>query len=92
MLVAAIGPLLVILGSVAKGIGNIIDMGGKLVENWDNIKKAGGLLSGGLKSTVGFLFSPAGAILVGLAAAIAIGVALWKNWDTIKQKASHGQF
>ena len=54
----------------------------------DKIKGAGSLLFGGLKATVGFIFSPAGAIMVGIAAVIAVGVALWKNWDTIKEKAS----
>lgn len=88
LLAAAIGPLLVVVGTLAKSIGNIIDVGNKLITNWDNIKKVGGLLSGGLKSTVGFIFSPTGAIIAGIAAAIAIGVALYKNWDTIKEKAS----
>lgn len=88
LLAAAIGPLLVVAGTLSKSIGNIIDVGNKLITNWDNIKKVGGLLSGGLTSTVGFIFSPAGAIIAGVAAAIAIGVALYKNWDTIKEKAS----
>lgn len=87
MLVAAIGPLLVITGTLSKSLGNVIDLGSKLVGNWDKIKGAGSLLAGGIKGTVGFLFSPAGAIVAGIAAAIAIGVALYKNWDKIKEKA-----
>ena len=85
LLVAAIGPLLSILGSTIRNIGSVVDAGGKLVQNWDKIKSAGGLLAGGLKATVGFIFSPAGAIVVGIAAVIAIGVALCKNWDKIKE-------
>ena len=85
LLVAAIGPLLSILGSTIRNIGSVVDVGGKLVRNWDKIKSVGGLLAGGLKATVGFIFSPAGAIVVGIAAVIAIGVALYKNWDKIKE-------
>ena len=85
LLVAAIGPLLSILGSTIRNIGSVVDVGGKLVQNWDKIKSVGGLLAGGLKATVGFIFSPAGAIVVGIAAVIAIGVALCKNWDKIKE-------
>ena len=88
LLAAAIGPLLVVVGTLSKSIGNVIDVGNKLITNWDNIKKVAGILSGGLKATIGFIFSPAGAIIAGIAAAIAIGVALYKNWDTIKAKAS----
>lgn len=88
LLVAAIGPLLFIFGTLAGSVGNIIDIGGKLVDNWDKIKGAGAVLSGGLKATVGFIFSPAGAIAIGIAAAIAAGILLWQNWDTVKEKAS----
>ena len=76
------------LGPMMTGISKVIGWGGKLIGNWDKIKGAGSLLFGGLKATVGFIFSPAGAIMVGIAAVIAIGVDLWKNWDTIKEKAS----
>jgi len=86
-LAAAIGPLLIITGKLSQGIGSTIEVGKKLIDNWDNIKKVGGILSSGLNSTVGFIFSPAGAIIAGIAATIAIGVALYKNWDTIKEKA-----
>ena len=86
-LAAAIGPLLIITGKLSQGIGSTIEVGKKLIDNWDNIKRVGGILSSGLKSTVGFIFSPAGAIIAGIAATIAIGVALYKNWDTIKEKA-----
>ena len=75
------------LGPMMTGISKVIGWGGKLIGNWDKIKGAGSLLFGGLKATVGFIFSPAGAIMVGIAAVIAIGVLLWKNWDKIKEKA-----
>lgn len=88
LLVAAIGPLLMIFGTLFEKTGTVIRVGGKLIGNWDKIKGAGSLLAGGLKATVGFIFSPAGAILIGIAAAIAIGVALYKNWDKIKEKAN----
>ena len=76
------------LGPMMTGISKVIGWGEKLISNWGKIKSVGSLLMGGLKATVGFIFSPAGAIMVGIAAVIAIGVALWKNWDTIKEKAS----
>ncbi len=76
------------LGPMMTGISKVIGWGDNLIGNWDKIKGAGSLLFGGLKATVGFIFSPAGAIMVGIAAVIAVGVALWKNWDTIKEKAS----
>ena len=75
------------LGPMMTGISKVIGWGDKLIGNWDKIKGAGSLLFGGLKATVGFIFSPAGAIMIGIAAVIAIGVLLWKNWDKIKQKA-----
>src|SRR5699024_291989 len=76
------------LGPMMTGISKVIGWGDKLIGNWDKIKGAGSLLFGGLKATVGFIFSPAGAIMTGIAAVIAIGVLLWKNWDTVKKKAS----
>lgn len=88
LVAAAMGPALVVFGKMTTGVGNLMLMGGKLAENWGNISKAGSLLSSGVSSTVGFLFSPAGAILVGIAAAIAAGVWLYKNWDTVKEKAA----
>lgn len=86
-LAAAIGPLLIIIGKLSQGIGGTIEVGKKLIDNWDNIKRVGGILSSGLKATVGLIFSPTGAIIAGITATIAIGVALYKNWDTIKEKA-----
>lgn len=88
LVAAALGPALVVFGKMTTGVGNLMLMGGKLAENWGNISKAGSLLSSGVSSTVGFLFSPAGAILIGIAAAIAAGVWLYKNWDTVKEKAA----
>lgn len=76
------------LGPMMTGISKVIGWGDKLIGNWDKIKGAGSLLFGGLKATVGFIFSPAGAIMIGIAAVITAGVLLWKNWDTVKEKAS----
>lgn len=85
LVVAAIGPALIIFGKLATGMGAAIKVGGKLVENWGTIKMAGGMLAGFLKPIFATLFSPWG---LAIAAAIAVGVLLWKNWDTIKEKAS----
>lgn len=87
LLVVGIGPVLSIFGNVVEKVGGVIDVSSKVVKNWDKIKSVGSRLSAGLKSTVGFIFSPAGAIMLGIIAIIAIGVLLYKNWDTIKEKA-----
>lgn len=88
LLIAAIGPLITVLGTLSKGTSNIIDLGGKLIGNWGNIQSAGALLTTGLSKGIGFLLSPQGLILIGIAAVIAAGVLLYKNWDTVKEKAS----
>ncbi len=88
LFLAAVGPILLIVGKLSGSISNIINVGGKLIGSWGKIKGAASMLMGGLKATIGFIFSPAGAIMVGIAAVIAIGVLLWKNWDKIKEKAT----
>ncbi len=76
LLVAAIGPALVIIGKLITTVGTITTFFGKLLP----MVKAVGLAIGGISAPV--------AIAIGaIAAIIAIGVALWKNWDTVKEKA-----
>lgn len=84
LVVAAIGPLIMIFGTLASGIGAIISIGTKLAGSWALIQGAGTLLASGLAATIGFLLSPAGLIIMGIAAVIAAGVLLYKNWDKVK--------
>lgn len=77
MLVAAIGPALLIIGKLISVVGTIISVFGKLIPI---IKTAGAVIA--------FLTSPIGLAIAAVVAMIAIGVALWKNWDTVKEKAA----
>lgn len=85
LMVAALGPALMIFGKVTQSVGTIIAVGGKLIGSFGSIASAGSALASGLGATVGFIFSPAGAILVGIGAIIAGGVALYKNWDKVSE-------
>lgn len=74
--VAAIGPLLVVGGSLVKGVKSVIDVG-----------KSVGSVVGGVGKVLGAC-SPTVLIVVGvIALLIAAGVALYQNWDTIKEWA-----
>lgn len=76
LLVAAIGPALVIVGKLITIVGSTMAAFGKLIP----IIKGAGLAIGAITAPV--------AIAIGaVAGLIAIGVALWKNWDTVKEKA-----
>lgn len=85
LMVAAIGPVLIVFGKMISVVGSTIAIGGKLIGSFGSILKVGGVLAKGLGATVGFIFSPAGAIMLGIAAVIAVGVLLYKNWDKVKQ-------
>ncbi len=84
LVAAAIGPALIVFGTLSKGMGSAIKVGGKVIKNWDKIKGAGSMMAGLLKPLLGGLFTPWG---IAIAGAIAVGILLWKNWDTIKAKA-----
>lgn len=69
-IVAAVGPLIMLLGGIVKVISSIITIGGVLI-------KGIGLLMG--------VLSPTTLIIAAIAAAvIALTVVIVKNWDTIK--------
>lgn len=73
---AAIGPLLIIVGKLSLAVSSIITLFG-----------AGGAAAGVLGGAIGFLTGPIGIAIAAIAAIIAIGITLYKNWDTIKAKA-----
>jgi hypothetical protein len=82
-LVAAIGPLLLLLGGMSSGVSVVIGVVTKLIPV---ITGAIGAV-GGLSGAIAFITGPIGIAIAAIAAIIAIGVLLYKNWDTIKAKA-----
>ena len=72
LVVAAIGPALLVFGKMTTGIGGVVRTIGRLGQA---IQKAGSLMA---------LLSSPGAIVVGVLAAIAVAaVLIYKNWDKI---------
>lgn len=80
-LVAAIGPLLMLIGSMATGLSAIMGLfGGTTVA-------AGGATAatGGFAAAMSAAILPILAVVAAVAAVIAIGVLLYKNWDKVKE-------
>lgn len=77
LIVAAIGPLLLIIGKVSVAISGIMG----LMATLSTAAVAAG-------TTVGAMVLPFAAVVAAIVAVIAIGVLLYKNWDVIKQKAT----
>lgn len=76
LVVAAIGPLLMIIGSLFGAMAKILTIGKTMTTVITGVKAAFTVLTG-----------PIGLTVAAIAAAIAIGVLLYKNWDVIKEKA-----
>jgi len=85
-LLAAVGPVILVFGSFAGAISNIIGVGGKLITHWGTISGAASKLSVFLKPLLGGLFTPWG---IAIAAAVAVGLLVIKNWDKIKESAGN---
>ena len=81
---AAVGPLLVIGGTLVNTFGTIAGAASKVIGVFTNL----GGISGILSSAIGFLSSPVGIAVTAIGGLIAAGVLLYQNWDTIKQKAT----
>ena len=81
VLVATVGPLLLVGGKLLTGIGmfmtyapQIVSFGGLIAKGFTVVKAA----------IAGLSFNP---VVLGIGAAIAAGVLIYKNWDKIKAKA-----
>lgn len=74
---AAIGPLLFIVGSFMGAIANIMPL----------LTFLGSTVLPALGAALGAISAPVLIVIGVIAALIAIGVLIWKNWDTIKEKA-----
>ena len=76
LLVAAIGPGLLIFGKMTTGVGRVVSMFGKL---GGAIAKAGGIIP--------LITSPAGIVIMVLGAIVVATILVIKNWDKIKATA-----
>ena len=78
-IVAAVGPVLVILGKVAGAVGTIIGIFPKLKTAWAAVTTVSNLFN------MSLLANPITWIIVGIMALIAAIVLLWKNWESVSQ-------
>ena len=81
LIVAAIGPALLVGGKLVSGIGSMLMLAPKIVRFGSTIVKAFKLVR---VAAAALSFNP---VILAIGAAIAIGVLLYKNWDKIKAKA-----
>lgn len=80
-IVAAIGPALIVLGTLSSSIGKITSGFSRLINFTTRLKGAFQLLKGLKFATI---LNP---WVLGITAAIGVGILLIKNWDWIKEKA-----
>jgi TP901 family phage tail tape measure protein len=87
-LVAAIGPLLIVIGKISLGISSIITLfGGFTAASGAAAAAAGGATAatGGLGAALAALTSPVGIAIAAIAGIAAIAVLVIKNWDKVKE-------
>ena len=82
LIVAALGPVLLIGGKLLIGIGQLMTFAPQIAAFGGVLVKGFGLVKAAI---AGLSFNP---IVLGVAAAVAAGIWLWKNWDTVKAKAA----
>lgn len=80
LIVAALGPALVIIGKIVSGLGSIFLVGGKLV----GILGALFTKIGGISGALTVLTGPVGIIIGVLGGLVAIFVALWNNSESFR--------
>jgi len=82
LIVAALGPVLLIGGKLLIGIGQLLTFAPKIAAFGGLIAKGFGIAKAAI---MGLSFNP---VILGIAAVVAAGVLIWKNWDKIKAKAA----
>ena len=70
---AAIGPVIVLIGTFVSSLGSII-----------TFFAAGGAAASIFGTAIGALSGPIGWVVLAIAALVAAGIALYKNWDKVK--------
>ncbi len=91
-LVAAIGPLLIIIGKMSLGLSSLIKLFAPMITGLGGAAGA----TGGLSAAIAFITGPIGIAIAAIVAITAIIIALWKTnedfrdgikkvWDNIKQ-------
>ena len=83
--VAAIGPVISIIGGVVTAVGTLISWGGMLMTNWAAVGGAAGILGAAIE----FITGPIGITIAAITALIGAGVWLYQNWDTCVEKCQH---
>ena len=78
-IVAAAGPVLLIVGKIVSAIGTVIGTFSKLKTAWSAVTTVSNLFNASL------LANPITWVIAGIMALIAVIVLLWKNWDTVSQ-------
>ena len=101
LIAAAIGPVLIIFGTLISAVGKIIGAFSLLKGSFTLIKSAATLVSGAFKAlgaVFAFLMSPIGLLIAGIAAVVGILIYLWNTseafrdgviavWESIKNAA-----
>lgn len=88
LLVASIGPMLMLCGLMITGMGKMVIVGGNLISTFNKTKVAGKLLGVGLRGSLGAVLGPAGWIVLGAIVVMDILKLLGIDFDWIKEKAS----
>lgn len=89
-LVAAIGPVLLVVGKLANAfltVKNGLTLAKNSLMLWTGASTVAGAATTILGGAIAFLTSPIGIVITVIGGLIAAGVALWKNWDWVKEKA-----
>jgi len=82
LIVAAVGPVLLVGGKLLIGIGQLMTFAPKIASFGGIVAKGFGIAK---TAIAGLSFNP---VVLGIGAAIVAGIAIYKNWDKIKEGAT----